>query len=116
MSVALLMDQLNVDDCPLSMVDGSAVKLMISGFPVLGMDVPPLFETGGGGVARAGATFFPHAAENTTNASIRRMAQILDLLLSRILNKLLFTKLVSTKLVSTNVWPCSKRDCHYCLG
>src|SRR6266404_4765470 len=105
MSVALLIDQLNVDDCPLSMVDGSAVKLLITGFPtLLGVDVPPPFEIGCGGRG-GGGTVFLHPAANSTNASVRRMAQILDLLLSRILNELLFT----------NVWPCSKRDCHYCL-
>jgi hypothetical protein len=104
----LEIDQLSVDDCPLSMVDGSAVKLLISGFPTLGVDLPPPSEVGGGGAGRGGGVFFPHASANITNARIRRMAPILDLLLSRILNKLLFA--------FTNVWPCSKRDCHYCLA
>jgi len=90
------MDQLNVDDCPLSIVDGSAVKLMITGLStLLGVDLPlPSPGTGGGGACVA-ATFFPQPATSTKNASVRRMAPILEafnLLFSRMLNKLLFTK------------------------
>src|SRR5260370_16154444 len=103
------MDQLNVDDCPLSIVDGSAVKLLITGFwTLLGVDVP-LPSTGVGGAgARRGGFFPPQPAANTTNASTRRTAPMpekFNLLLSRILNELLFT----------NELPCSKRDCRYCL-
>jgi len=88
------MDQLNVDDCPLSIVDGSAVKLLITGLSplLLGVDLPLLFPPDGGGVAGRGVRGFLHPAATTTNASIRRIAPILEvfnLSFSRILNKLL---------------------------
>jgi hypothetical protein len=64
MSVALLMDQRNVEDCPGSMVDGSAVKLAITGPAVVGGAVAIGVEGGGGG--GGGAFFAQLAANNTT--------------------------------------------------
>jgi hypothetical protein len=67
-SVALLMDQRNVEDCPGSMVDGSAVKLAITGPAGGGGAVAAGAEGGGGG---GGGTFLAQpAANNTSTANI----------------------------------------------
>jgi len=68
MSVALLMDQRNVDDCPGSMVDGSAVKLLITGAAGgVGGAISTGFAGAGGG---ATATFLgPQPAANSTSAA-----------------------------------------------
>jgi hypothetical protein len=65
MSVALLMDQRNVEDCPGSTVDGSAVKLLITGADGGGGCVGVTTGGGGGGAA---ATFFLQPAANKTSA------------------------------------------------
>ena len=56
MSVALLMDQRKVEDCPRSMVEGSAVKLLITGGLRRAERVP--VARGGGGGGGGGGTFF----------------------------------------------------------
>src|SRR3984885_1562270 len=65
MSVAPLMDQRKVEDCPASTVEGSAVKLLITGAAALGGA-----ETvgGGGGGGGGGGTFFAQPTANNTNA------------------------------------------------
>src|SRR5713226_1604796 len=65
MSVALLMDQRRVDDWPFSMVDGSAVKLAITGLDPVGGGVLPVGVTGCG-VTGFGFVLQPEA--NTTSA------------------------------------------------
>jgi hypothetical protein len=66
MSVAPLMDQRNVDDCPGSMVDGSAVKLAITG-PAEGDGALAMgVEAGGGG---GGGTFLAQPAANNSSAA-----------------------------------------------
>jgi hypothetical protein len=87
------MDQLNVEDCPRSMVAGSAVKTLITGFsPPLGLEFRLLLGVVvDGGVGATGVCFLHPAAQNT-NASISRPAPIketFNVLLSRILNQLL---------------------------
>jgi len=89
MSVALLMVQLNVDDWPVSMVDGSAVKLVISGLATVGADGVETTGRGGGG----GGGFFLHPCINTSAPSTSSVAAILEactLSLAVILNSLLF--------------------------
>jgi hypothetical protein len=66
MSVAPVMDQRNVEDCPGSMVDGSAVKLLITGAPAGGGAVAVGVGAGGGG---GGGTFFLQPAANITSAT-----------------------------------------------
>jgi hypothetical protein len=66
-SVALLMDQRSVEDCPGSMVDGSAAKLVITGAAGGGGVVTT--GAGGGGVDAAGGTFLAQPAANSTSAT-----------------------------------------------
>src|ERR1700728_3267013 len=66
MSVAPLMDHRNVEDCPGSMVDGSAVKLAITG-PPEGAGALPIGCGGGGG--GGGGTFFAQPAANNSSAT-----------------------------------------------
>jgi hypothetical protein len=106
MSVAPLMDQLNVDDWPFSMVDGSAVKLLMAGL-ITGAGGVGLEAGGGGG---GGGTFFLHPGASTNNVSTSSVAPILeacDLSLALILNNLLFFK--STEFLY------SKQASHYYL-
>ena len=65
MSVALLMYQRSVDDWPFSMVDGSAVKLAITGLDADVGGPPSLRATGGGVVAFTG---FLQPGANTRRA------------------------------------------------
>src|ERR1700678_4024385 len=66
-SVALLMDQRNVEDCPGSMVDGSATKLVITGAAWGGGAVAT--GAGGGGVGGGGTFFGAQPAANNTSAT-----------------------------------------------
>jgi hypothetical protein len=106
MSVALLMDQLNVDDWPGSMVDGSAAKLSMEGFATVGGGAAVVGGGGGGG----GGTFFEQPGATTAIVSTSSVAAILEacnLSLALILNVLLFFK--STE------FPYSKQAFHYYL-
>jgi hypothetical protein len=90
-SVAPLIDQLKVDDWPLSMVEGSAVKLLMTGLATVGAVTGA--EAGGGG--GGGGTFFLHPGANTNKLSTSSVAPILEacnLSLALILNILLFFK------------------------
>jgi hypothetical protein len=66
MSVAPLMDQRNVDDCPASTVEGSALKLPITGAAGGGGVVVTVGAGGGGG--GGGGTFFLQPTENNSSA------------------------------------------------
>src|SRR5271165_3487248 len=66
MSVALLMDHRKVEDCPGSMVDGSAVKLLITGAAGGGVGGCSMGCVGGG---VATATFLLQPAANITSAT-----------------------------------------------
>jgi hypothetical protein len=103
MSVALLMDQLNVDDWPLSMADGSAVKLLITALATVGVGNVSWLGGGGGG----GGTFLlqPTATVNTITAAA--ILEACNLSVALILNNLLFFK--STEFL----W--SKQAFHYYL-
>jgi hypothetical protein len=88
-SVALLMDQLNVDDWPLSMFDGSAVKLLMVALPTEGAVAVSCGGGGGGG----GGTFLPQSEATTANVNTSSVAAILEacnLSVALILNNLLF--------------------------
>src|SRR5580658_4012166 len=65
-SVAPLMDQRNVEDCPGSMVEGSAVKLAITGAAWDGGAVTTGAGGGGGG---GGGTFLAQPAANNASAT-----------------------------------------------
>ena len=65
-SVELLTDQRNVDDCPRSMLPGSAVKLLMTGLETVGGGVSVRVGGGGGG---GGGTFFLQPDANTNNVS-----------------------------------------------
>src|SRR5271154_1261778 len=67
MSVALLVDQRSVEDCPGSMVDGSAVKLSTTGAAEGGGAVATGVGAGGGG---GGGIFFgAQPAANSSSAA-----------------------------------------------
>jgi hypothetical protein len=105
-SVALLMDQLNVDDWPLSMLDGSAVKLLMAALATVGGGAVSVWGGGGGG----GGTFFLQPGATTAIVKTSSAAAILEtcnLSLALILNNLLFFK--STE------FPWSKQAFHYYL-
>jgi hypothetical protein len=88
-SVALLMDQLNVDDWPRSMVDGSAVKLLMVARETLGAVAASCGGGGGGG----GGTFFLQPGATTAIVNTSSAAAILEacnLSVALILNNLLF--------------------------
>jgi hypothetical protein len=107
MSVALLMDQLKLDDWPFSMVDGSAVKLLMAAFATVGGSATSFLAGGGGG---GGGDFFVQPGAITAIVNTNSVAAILEacnLSLALILNILLFFK--STE------FPYSKRAFHYCL-
>jgi hypothetical protein len=90
-SVALLMDQLNVEDWPLSMVDGSAVKLLISARATVGAGAGLVLGGGGGG----GGTFFLQPGTTmaiATTSSAPAILEACNLSLALILNNLLFFK------------------------
>jgi hypothetical protein len=74
MSVALLMDQRNVEDCPGSMVDGSAVKLLITGAAGVagGAMATGAGVAGGGG----GAAFFAQPIANNITVSNSSAANV----------------------------------------
>ena len=83
------MDQLKVDDWPLSMVDGSAVKLLMAALATVGGGASVLAGGGGGG----GGTFFLQPGATTASVSTSSVAAILEacnLSLALILNNLLF--------------------------
>jgi hypothetical protein len=65
MSVAPLMDQRKGEDCPGSIVDGSAVKLLTTGAAAGGGAVAVGVGAGGGG---GGGTFFLQPTANITSA------------------------------------------------
>ena len=70
MSVAPVMDQRKVEDCPASMVEGSAVKLLITGAAWRSGTVAVGVGGGGGG---GGGTFLQPTANNTSAASSSSM-------------------------------------------
>ena len=73
--VASLTDHLNVEDCPRSMVSGSAVNCAITG--AFGSGGCGGFTTGGGGGATATGGFFLHpAAEITKTILIKIVALV----------------------------------------
>jgi len=76
-SVALLIDQLSVDDCPFSTVDGSAVKLLIVARATLGVVVGAGVVVAGGG-GGGGGTFFLQPAANANSINSRNMAPTLE--------------------------------------
>jgi hypothetical protein len=105
-SVALLMDQLSVDDWPLSMADGSAVKLLIVALATVGAVAVSCGGGGGGG----GGTFFLQPGATTAIVNTSSAAAILEacnLSVALILNNLLFFK--STEFLY------SKQALYYCL-
>jgi hypothetical protein len=109
MSVAPLMDQRKVEDCPGSIVDGSAVKLLITGAAAGGGAVAVGVGAGGGG---GGGTFFLQPTANITSA-INNTAPSLEaynLELSLIGENLLFVVL------SIIVLTYSKQVFRCCLG
>jgi hypothetical protein len=67
MSVALLMDQRRVEDWPASTVEGSALKLLITGAGGGGWVTA---AGGGGGGGGGGGTFFAQPTANNTSAKI----------------------------------------------
>jgi hypothetical protein len=77
MSVALLTDQLNVEDCPRSMVDGSAEKRLIVVGSTRGGGGGSVFVGAGGG--GAGGVVFLHPEANTNSVSAKRTALIVPL-------------------------------------
>src|ERR1700693_3419631 len=66
MSVAPVMDQRKVEDCPASTVEGSAVKLLITGPAAVGGGAMGVAAGGGGG--GGGGTFLPQPTANNTSA------------------------------------------------
>jgi hypothetical protein len=64
MSVAPVMDQRRVEDCPASTVEGSAVKLLITGAAACGGAVA---VGGGGGGGGGGGTFLAQPTANNTS-------------------------------------------------
>src|ERR1700733_5775787 len=64
-SVAPLMDQRSVEDCPGSIVDGSAVKLLITGAATVGGAMATGADGGGGA---GGGTFLAQPAANNSSA------------------------------------------------
>src|SRR5258708_38060310 len=86
-SVAPVMVQRNVEDCPFAMVRGSAVKLAITGLPPVSRG-GSVVVFGGGSGGGGGGTFFLHPAAKTGSASASIMAAPFskcDLILSAIL-------------------------------
>jgi hypothetical protein len=75
MSVAPLIDQVNVDDWPRSMDDGSAVKLLITGLSTRATGAGAAGAGGGGG--GGGGTFFLHPEVNANSTSANKTALIL---------------------------------------
>jgi hypothetical protein len=75
MSVAPVMDQVSVEDCPRSMEDGSAVKLLMTGLDEGAVAAGGAAAGGGGG--GGGGAFFLQAAAKIANASARVTAPIL---------------------------------------
>src|ERR1700689_5296928 len=65
MSVAPVMDHRKVEDCPASTVEGSAVKLLITGAAAVGGGGGCCVGGGGGG---GGGSFFPHPRPNNPSA------------------------------------------------
>jgi hypothetical protein len=92
MSVALLIDQLKVEDPPRSIADGSAVKLLIVGLSTRATASGAAVVGGGGG--GGGGTFFLHPEANAISTSANNTALVrleaCNLSLSLILNFLLF--------------------------
>jgi hypothetical protein len=74
MSVALLMDQRSVADWPRSMLDGSAVKLLMTAREGPGVVDGGVFVTGGGG--GGGGGFFLHPAISINNESAMTTAPV----------------------------------------
>jgi hypothetical protein len=70
MSVAPVMDQRKVEDCPASIVLGSAVKLLITGAAAGGGAVAVGVGGGGGG---GGGTFFLQPTANNISAASSSM-------------------------------------------
>src|ERR1700733_2696923 len=102
MSVAPLMAQRNVEDCPASTVVGSAVKLLITGAPWRGGAISAL---GGGGGGGGGGTFLAQPTANNTSTDSNISMPVLDacnLELSLILKSPLLGLLV--------------RHCFYCVA
>jgi hypothetical protein len=75
MSVAPVMDQRKVEDCPASTVEGSAVKLLITGAAGAGGAVTVGVEGGGGG---GGGTFFLHPTANNTSTDSNTNVPVRD--------------------------------------
>src|SRR5580698_10159319 len=75
MSVAPLMDQRKVEDCPASTLEGSAVKLLITSATGAGGAMAVGVGGGGGG---GGGTFFLQPTANNTSADNRTSMPALD--------------------------------------
>jgi hypothetical protein len=115
MSVAPLMDHRSVEDCPGWMLDGSAVKLLITGADAVGGGA--ISRAGGGGGGGGGA-FFEHPTANissvdssSANNSNAPGLEACNLELSLILRISSFLDLFFI-IVS----PYSKQVFHYCLA
>src|SRR5271168_5027175 len=76
MSVAPVLDQRKVEDCPASTVEGSAVKLPITG-AAAGVGGAMGVAAGGGG-GGGGGTFFAQPTANNTSADSSTNRPILD--------------------------------------
>jgi hypothetical protein len=76
MSVAPLMAQRNVEDCPASTVEGSAVKLLITGAAWVGGAMRS--AVGGGGGGGGGGTFFLQPTANNTSTDSSSSMPVLD--------------------------------------
>jgi hypothetical protein len=75
MSVAPLMAQRNVEDCPASIVVGSAVKLLITGVTWVGGAIAVGVGGGGGG---GGGTFLAQPTANNTSTDSNISMPVLD--------------------------------------
>jgi hypothetical protein len=75
MSVAPVLDQRKVEDCPASIVEGSAVKLLITGAAACGGGAT---VGGGGGGGGGGGTFLAQPTANNTSTDSNRSMPVLD--------------------------------------
>jgi hypothetical protein len=116
MSVALLMDQRNVEDCPGSMADGSALKLLMTG--AAGGGGGATVAAGGGGGGGGGGTFFLQPAANITSATniTAPSLEACNLELSLILRISSFVALLILVALLIIVLPYSKQVFRYFLA
>src|ERR1700726_4067197 len=110
MSVAPLMAQRNVEDCPASTVVGSAVKLLITGAPWRGGAISAL---GGGGGGGGGGTFLAQPTANNTSTDSNISMPVLDAcnlelsLILKISSSCLFNRSFIVLLYSKQAFRCS---------